>query len=164
MREFVLVTFLDGCVEDGGAYIHKRNMLRALCLLKSEALRIIIICSDHEGVSLVNEMGLTGVLRKTGRLRRFCNRLFAVRWLRNLFGHRLAELPFGLDYLLRRLRADLVLFSGADIRVLQLLTHNYIVQYWTCVIWSNRNSPKSLNSVNSRGASTSTARFAERQR
>ena len=62
-----LVTFLDGCVEDGGAYIHKRNMLRALCLLKSEALRIIIICSDHEGVSLVNEMGLTGVLRKTGQ-------------------------------------------------------------------------------------------------
>ena len=33
-----------------------------------------------------------------------------------------------MDYLLRRLKADLVLFSGADIRVLQLLTHNYIVR------------------------------------
>jgi glycosyltransferase involved in cell wall biosynthesis len=56
--------------------------------------------------------------------------LISVDTVKAAFGGRLAKLRFGLDHFLRTLGTDLVILYGDDGRLLQMLTHNYVVQLW----------------------------------
>jgi glycosyltransferase involved in cell wall biosynthesis len=130
MRRFVLTAFFDGRPQDGGAYVHKRNMLSVFRLLQGEALKVVVICSAPEGVAVVKEAGLEAVLRRRSLASRIWGRLVSFSAVKATFGVALSKLPFGLDYFLRKLGTDLALFFGDDTRAQEMLTHNYIVQVW----------------------------------
>jgi glycosyltransferase involved in cell wall biosynthesis len=128
MRQFVLTAFFDGRPQDGGAYVHKRNMLKVFRLLEDESIRTVVICGSPEAVAVAREMGIQAVLRRRSLARFIWGQLTSVGFVKRYFGGILARLPFGLDHVLRRLGTDLVVFTGNDGRALQVLTHNFMVQ------------------------------------
>jgi glycosyltransferase involved in cell wall biosynthesis len=130
MRDFVLTAFFDGRPQDGGAYVHKRNMLKVFGLLKSQSIRTVVICSTPETVAVAKEMGVEAVLRRKSVVRFVWGKLTSLGFLKKYFGGYLSRLPFGLDHLLGRLGTDLAVFTGGDSRALQVLTHNYVIQVW----------------------------------
>jgi glycosyltransferase involved in cell wall biosynthesis len=129
-RRFVLTAFFDGRPEDGGAYVHKYNMLRVFQHLQNESLQVAVICSTEANARTAALLGLKTVVRPRTFLSRIWGRAVSFEAVKMLFGPRLAKSRFGLDEVLRQLGTDLVVFVGDDLRVLQTVAHNYVLQIW----------------------------------
>ncbi len=129
-RPVVLTMSFFGRPEHGGAYVHKRNMLRALARLKSDSITVFVICDSRTNAEIAEQCGLATRVVRTAMVRRLAGVMLSRRSLRIILGPRLRHLPFGIDRLLAKLKTDIALFVADDPRALQVFSHNFVIQLW----------------------------------
>jgi glycosyltransferase involved in cell wall biosynthesis len=124
---FVLATFFEGAETDGGVYVHRIGVLKVLRRLEQSAsIKVLVICHTAAAVRIVEEVGLTAVLRPRNLLRKVAGFLSTARFIKTTFGRSWGYRISPWDRVLAELGCDLVYFGGHDSRAAQLYQHNYI--------------------------------------
>jgi glycosyltransferase involved in cell wall biosynthesis len=124
---FVLATFFEGAETAGGVYVHRIGVLKVLRRLEQSAnIKVLVICHTPATVRIVENVGLTAVLRRRSLFTNLAGFLSATRIVKTTFGRSWGYRISPWDRALTELGCDLVYFGGHDSRAAQLYQHNYI--------------------------------------
>src|SRR6185437_13128861 len=129
-RKYVLAVFLEGRPEDGGAYRHKQNLLKAYARLQSSGIRIVVVCDSIETLAEVEKHSLEGTICRVSVLGKAWRFIASQELIRRAFGKAISRMPLGVDSLLSKLQASLAVFYAGDSRALEVIAHSFVIQFW----------------------------------